>query len=48
MAGEFLTSVGGDIFSEEEGKGWLREAGWEYVQSIPLEGPQILVVGEAI
>ncbi len=48
MAGEFLTMVGGDVFSEEEGKGWLRETGWEYVQTIPLEGPQSLVVGEAI
>jgi hypothetical protein len=48
MAGEFLTSVGGDVFSEEEAKGWLRETGWEYVQTIPLEGPISLVVGEAI
>jgi hypothetical protein len=48
MAGEFLTQVGGDVFSEEEGKGWLRESGWEYVQTIPLEGPNSLVVGEAI
>ena len=48
MAGEFLTHVGGDVFSEEEGKGWLRETGWEYLQTIPLEGPQSLVVGEAI
>jgi O-methyltransferase domain/Dimerisation domain len=48
MAGEFLTNVGGDVFSEEEGKGWLRESGWEYVQTIPLEGPNSLIVGEAI
>jgi hypothetical protein len=48
MAGEFLTSVGGDVFSEEEAKGWLRETGWEYLQTIPLEGPVSLVVGEAI
>jgi hypothetical protein len=48
MAGEFLTSVGGDVFSEEEAKGWFRETGWEYVQTIPLEGPISLVVGEAI
>ena len=48
MAGEFLTHVGGDVFSEEEGKGWLRESGWEYVQTIPLEGPNSLIVGEAI
>lgn len=48
MAGEFLTSVGGDVFSEEEAKGWLRETGWEYLQTIPLEGPISLVVGEAI
>jgi 2-polyprenyl-3-methyl-5-hydroxy-6-metoxy-1,4-benzoquinol methylase len=48
MAGEFLTQVGGDVFSEEEGKGWLRESGWEYVQTIPLEGPNSLVVGEAL
>jgi hypothetical protein len=48
LAGEFLTSVGGDVFSEEEAKGWFRETGWEYVQTIPLEGPISLVVGEAI
>jgi hypothetical protein len=48
MAGEFLTSVGGDVFSEEEAKGWFRETGWEYLQTIPLEGPISLVVGEAI
>jgi hypothetical protein len=48
MAGEFLTSVGGDVFSEEDAKGWLRKTGWEYLQTIPLEGPLSLVVGEAI
>jgi hypothetical protein len=48
MAGEFLTSVGGDVFSEEEAKGWFRETGWEYVQTLPLEGPISLVVGEAV
>ncbi|HXK39389.1 MAG TPA: methyltransferase, partial [Candidatus Paceibacterota bacterium] len=48
VAGEFLTSVGGDVFSEEEAKGWLRKTGWEYLQTIPLEGPLSLVVGEAI
>jgi hypothetical protein len=48
VAGEFLTSVGGDVFSEEEAKGWFRETGWEYLQTIPLEGPLSLVVGEAI
>lgn len=48
MAGEFLTNIGGDVFSEEEGKGWLRETGWEYVQTILLEGPTSLIVGEAI
>ncbi len=48
MAGEFLTSVGGDVFSEEEAKEWFRETGWEYLQTIPLEGPISLVVGEAI
>ena len=48
LAGEFLTSVGGDVFSEEEAKGWFRETGWEYVQTIPLDGPISVVVGEAI
>ena len=48
VAGEFLTSVGGDVFSEEEAKGWFRETGWEYLQTIPLEGPISMVVGEAI
>ena len=47
MVGEFLTIVGGDVFSEEEAKGWLRESGWKYVQTLPLEDPQSLIVGEA-
>lgn len=47
MAGEFLTNVGGDVFSEEEAKGWLKETGWKYLQSISLEEPVGMVVGEA-
>jgi SAM-dependent methyltransferase len=47
MAGEFLTLVGGDVYSEAEMAGWLRETGWTPLGLRPLAGPQSLIVAEA-
>jgi SAM-dependent methyltransferase len=47
MAGEFLSAVGGDVYSEEEMNGWLAEAGWRPVEKLPLAGPQSVIVAEA-
>jgi SAM-dependent methyltransferase len=48
MAGEFLASVGGDIYSEEEMNTWLAQAGWRPLERLPLAGPQGAIVAEAI
>jgi hypothetical protein len=47
MAGEFLTIVGGDVYSEQEMNGWLAEAGWRPLEKLPLAGPQSVIVAEA-
>jgi hypothetical protein len=48
MAGEFLALMGGDVFSEAEVHGWLRDTGWQPGATIPLEGPLSLIVAEAV
>jgi SAM-dependent methyltransferase len=48
MAGEFLTMVGGDVYSEQEMNGWLAEAGWRPIERIPLAGPQSAILAEAV
>jgi SAM-dependent methyltransferase len=49
MAGQFLTSMHGDVFSEEEMTGWLQSAGWRYVESVGLPGlADSLIVAEAV
>ena len=48
MAGEFLTMVGGDVYSEVEMNGWLAEAGWRPIGRLPLAGPQSAIVAEAV
>jgi SAM-dependent methyltransferase len=48
MAGEFLSMVGGDVYSEDEMNGWLAEAGWRAVATLPLAGPQSAIVAEAV
>jgi len=48
MAGEFLTMVGGDVYSEQEMNGWLAEAGWRAIERIPLAGPQSAILAEAV
>jgi SAM-dependent methyltransferase len=48
MAGEFtLVSGEGDVYSEQELRGWLEETGWQTLDRRPLAGPQTLVVAEA-
>jgi O-methyltransferase domain len=47
MAAEFLTQVGGDVYSEEEMNGWLTEAAWRPVNKLPLAGPISVIVAEA-
>ena len=47
MAAEFLIITGeGDVYSEEEVSGWLRETGWRALERKHLAGPQSLIVAE--
>ncbi|MDQ3810457.1 MAG: acetylserotonin O-methyltransferase [Chloroflexota bacterium] len=49
MAGEFLVITGeGDVYSEQEVRGWLGETGWELLERRPLAGPVSLIVAEAV
>ena len=49
MAGAFLLRTGeGDVYSEEEIRGWLATAGWRPLERIPMAGPASLVVGETV
>jgi SAM-dependent methyltransferase len=48
MAGEFLANVGGDVYSEDEMRAWLAEAGWQPLERLPLAGPQSAIIAEAV
>jgi SAM-dependent methyltransferase len=49
MAGEFLVVGGnGDVYSIDEGRDWLKQSGWRYVEHKSLGGPATLVVAEAV
>jgi SAM-dependent methyltransferase len=48
MAGEFLANVGGDVYSEDEMRGWLAEAGWRPIDRLRLAGPQSAIIAEAV
>jgi hypothetical protein len=48
MAGEFLTNVGGDVYSAEEVEGWLTDSGWQPVGHEPLEGAMSVLIAEAL
>ncbi len=49
MAGEFLVVGGnGDVYSVEEGRKWLEQSGWRYLEHTPLSGPVTLLAAEAI
>jgi ubiquinone/menaquinone biosynthesis C-methylase UbiE len=49
LAGEFLVIAGeGDVYSEEEARGWLSETCWRFVERTPLAGAVSLIVAEAL
>jgi SAM-dependent methyltransferase len=49
MAGEFAVHLrDGDVYSVDEVRGWLPDAGWRFVEHTALAGPQSLIVAEAI
>jgi SAM-dependent methyltransferase len=49
VAGEFLVIAGeGDVYSEDEARGWLAETGWRFVERAPLAGAVSLIVAEAV
>lgn len=49
LAGEFLMIAGeGDVYSEGEVRGWLRETGWAYLERQSLGGPASVIVAEAV
>ena len=48
MAGEFAVHLrDGDVYSVDEARGWLPEAGWRFIEHLPLVGPQSVIVAEA-
>lgn len=48
MAGEFAVHIrDGDVYSVDEIRGWLSEAGWHFVEHMTLAGPQSLIVADA-
>lgn len=48
MAGEFAVHMrDGDVYSVDEARDWLPEAGWRFVEHLPLDGPQSVIVAEA-
>jgi SAM-dependent methyltransferase len=45
MAGEFLVITGeGDVYSEEEARGWLENTGWQVMERTALAGPMSVLV----
>jgi O-methyltransferase len=47
MAGAFLLRTGeGDVYSEQEVRGWLTASGWRPLDRRPLAGPASLIVAE--
>lgn len=49
MAGAFLLRSGeGDVYSEEEVRGWLQATGWRPLERTPLAGPASLIVAETV
>lgn len=48
MAGEFAVHLrDGDVYSVDEARGWLSQAGWRFLEHLPLGGPQSVIVAEA-
>jgi SAM-dependent methyltransferase len=48
MAGEFAVHLrDGDVYSVDEGRGWLEQAGWSFLGHHTLSGPQSVIVAGA-
>jgi len=48
MAGEFLVTAGnGDVYSVDEGRTWLVQSGWHFLEHKPVAGPASLLMAEA-
>lgn len=48
MAGAFLVDTGvGDVYSEDEGRQWLKQTGWQALERKALAGPVSVIVAEA-
>lgn len=47
LAGEFLSHVGGDVYSTEQMHSWLAQAGWQPLEQLTLAGPHSAIVAEA-
>jgi hypothetical protein len=48
MAGAFLLTSQGDVYSAEEVRDWLQTAGWQSIEHKPLAGPTSLIVAEKV
>jgi SAM-dependent methyltransferase len=48
MAGAFLLTSQGDVYSAAEVRGWLQTAGWRSIEHKPLAGPTSLIVAEKV
>jgi len=46
MAGAFLLTSQGDVYSADEVRDWLQTAGWRSIEHRPLAGPTSLIVAE--
>jgi O-methyltransferase involved in polyketide biosynthesis len=46
MAGAFLLTSQGDVYSAEEVRDWLQTTGWRSIEHRPLAGPTSLIVAE--
>jgi SAM-dependent methyltransferase len=46
MAGAFLLTSQGDVYSAEEVRDWLQITGWRSIEHKPLAGPTSLIVAE--
>ena len=49
MAGNFAVNLEhGDVYSVDEVQDWLTHAGWQFADHRPLNGPQTVIVADAI
>jgi hypothetical protein len=48
LDGRLMVGGNGDVYSIDEGHGWLEQSGWRYVEHKSLGGPATLAVAEAV